>query len=59
MSTEESIIRTLDWITDVDKLSISVQKCQENIDVKNVCLLEEYSNLLSDLNKHRGKEIKK
>lgn len=52
-STSDSIKRTLEWITQISEIRISVAKCKEIIDQKNKKLLKDYSQLLAGLEEHK------
>lgn len=55
LSTDESIRKTLDWLTQAGKIRMSVDKCKKNIDIKKERLLTDYSHLLNGLIKNKGK----
>lgn len=55
ISTDKSVLRTLEWIEEVNSLRLAVEKCKETIVRKNESLLEEYSRLVIGLIRHKGK----
>lgn len=59
ISTDESVLRTLEWIEEESSIRRAVDKCKETIIRKNESLLEEYSRLVSGLIKHKGKGMVK
>ena len=55
ISTDESVLRTLEWIEEVSSIRRAVDKCKETIVRKNESLLEDYSSLVTRLIKQKGK----